>query len=143
MSPHSMPPLKALLRYWFYPNPGQAAYGDTWVLVFLAICGGLIVLSIVLRAWRRNMGNPILRKLSKSWPMTSLWLGIAGAVLLVCRIEQIQFLAMRFLWLVWLVAALLYVVIQARLYRLRFYEVLPAARMEDPREKYLPKQKKR
>lgn len=138
-----MSSLRPLLRYWFYPNPGLAAYGDAWVIWLLVLCGALVALGITLRIWRRRLMNPVLRKLSKSWPTISLALGITGAVLVVCRVERIQFLAMRFLWILWLLAGLFALVLHVRLYRLRFYEVLPAARAQDPREKYLPTPKRK
>jgi len=59
------------------------------------------------------------------------------------RVEQIQFLAMRFLWVLWGALLLAYVVFQILRFRARNYVVLPSVRTDDPRDKYLPGRKKK
>lgn len=89
--------------------------------------------------WRRKCADPMVRKFTRSWASALLWFGVSGLILVIARVEYIQFLAMRFWWLVWLVCLLLYVVFQYRIVRQRYYRVIPQEHMEDPREKYLPK----
>lgn len=134
--------MDAFLRYWFYPNPGNAAYQTPSMVYLLILCGALIIASILIRFWRSRLTNPVTKKLSRSWGPAAFWFGIVGLVLIVCRVEQIQFLAMRFTWVLWFAVFAVYVIIQIRLFRMRHYEVLPKVRYEDPLEKYLPKKKK-
>ena len=74
-----------------------------------------------------------------------LFIVVRGYSLLfvVARTEEIQFLAMRFLWVLWLAAALLYLFLQVKFFRARYYEELPVDRTDDPRAAYLPKRKRR
>jgi hypothetical protein len=131
------------LRYLFWPNPGFASYTDPDMIALLAVCVLLIVGSFIIGFWRRKQSNPIARKLSKSWSSVAFWFGIVGLVMVVSRVEDIQFFAMRFLWIVWLVLLLLYVWFQIKRWRARHYEVLPTVVTHDPRDAYLPKRKKR
>lgn len=89
--------------------------------------------------WRRKCADAVLRKLTRSFPSAFLWFGVLGIILVVARVEYIQFVAMRFWWLIWGLAFLLYGVFQYRTLRQRYYRVIPQGRAEDPREKYLPK----
>ena len=133
----------SLLHYVFYPNPGNVTYTSPAQGALLAISLALLALAVAIRIWRRRLSNPVTRKLSRSWSAVSLWFGIVGVVLVVSRVEQIQFIAMRFWWAVWIPALVAYVALQARLFRSRHYEVLPQVRVEDPRDKYLPGKKRR
>lgn len=133
--------IRPTLRFIFYPNPGQAAYGSGSALLFLLVCVALIGGSFAIRFWRQNLSNPITKKLSRSWSFTSFWFGVVGMMLIVCRVEQIQFLAMRLWWGVWIASLLLYVFFQLRQFRARHYEVLPRERAHDPRDQYLPGKK--
>ena len=135
--------LRSLLHYFFYPNPGHASYGDSWVIGILAACAALVLLSFAIRLWRSRQENPITKKLSRSWASASFWFGITGILFIVSRVEGIQFLAMRFPWVLFGVAAVLYLFFQIRQFRARHYEILPNMRVEDAREKYLPQRKKR
>jgi hypothetical protein len=136
--------LRQFLAYFFYPNPGGAAYTSRSMLVLLALCALLLLLSIGLRFWRTRLKNSMTRKLSKSWSSVSLCFGIAGVVLVVSRVEDIQFLAMRSVWLLWGVAAAVYLFFQWRIFRARHYEVLPAVvAVSDPRDSYLPGKKRK
>ncbi len=135
------PVISALLTYWFYPNPGGVSYGAPKVIAALLLCTALIVGSFFVSLWRSRLENPLTRKLSRSWPATLRWFGGIGLVLTVSRVEQVQFLAMRFLWVLWILAAAGAIVLHVRLWRLRHYSVLDRPLEQDPREKYLPKKK--
>tara|TARA_Y100000310_G_C19951035_1_gene476848 strand:+ start:120 stop:314 length:195 start_codon:yes stop_codon:yes gene_type:complete len=64
--------------------------------------------------------------------------------MVVCRVEGISYLSMRMWWFVWLLAIAFFVFLQVKMFRARHYEVLPNEQhIEDPKEKYLPKKKKR
>lgn len=134
--------MKDVLVYLFWPNPGNATYENPKALALLVVCGLLVAASIAVRVWRRRIAGALLRKFSRSWARASLWFGVSGLVLTVARVEQIQYLSMRFLWVLWLLAGLLTVVLQVRLFRARYYRILPTAHIEDPRDRYLPKRKR-
>ncbi|MBI3816907.1 hypothetical protein HY285_05190, partial [Candidatus Peregrinibacteria bacterium] len=125
--------LQQFLRFVFAPNPGRATYGSTSILSLLIACGTLVVLSFIIAVWRRSHANSVTRKLSRTWSSVSFWFGIVGLVLVVSRVEQIQFLAMRFFWVLWVLALLVYVFVQLRLFRARHYEILPRVSAADPR----------
>jgi hypothetical protein len=98
-----------------------------------------VLLSVGIRVWRGRLQNAVTKKLSRTWAAISLWFGITGVVMVVARVESIQFLAMRFLWGVWGVLLLLLVALQWRVFRMRHYQVMPrATAKDDPRAKYLP-----
>ncbi len=131
----------SLLSYVFYPNPGNASYSSPTQLVLLIVSLALIGGYFGLSYWRKQNTNPIAKKLSKPWPAASLWFGIIGVVLVVSRVEGIQFLAMRFTWALWLGALAAFVMLQAKLWRTRHYQVLPSMKVSDPRDRYLPGKK--
>ena len=131
----------SVLVYLFYPNPANAYYSSPKAALLLVICGLMVLVSFVVRYLRRNW-DPKLRQLSRSWGSVLFWFGLVGLVLVVSRVEQIQYVSMRFWWLVWLLAMVAYVFLQFRLYKAKYYEVLPTAAISDPRDKYLPKKKK-
>jgi hypothetical protein len=133
----------SLLRYFFYPNPGAASYTTPTQLGLLLLCAALVAASFGIGFWRKGVQNPVTKKLSRSWSSVSFWMGIVGAVLVVARVEQIQFVAMRFLWVLWVAVGLIYVYLQLRLFRAKHYEVLPRERVDDPRNRYLPGKKRR
>lgn len=133
--------MRAFLVYLFWPNPANATYASPKAWMLLIVCVGLILASVGIRLWRGRLENSVLRKLSRSWATAALWFGISGCVLVIARVEQIQFLSMRFLWVVWILLAALYVLLHIRIFRSRYYEVLPAVAEDDPREKYLPRKK--
>lgn len=130
------------LVYLFWPNPGNAHYSSPKALTLLIVCGLLVVASFVVSRWRKRQ-NDQLRRLSRSWPSAMMWFGLTGLVLIVSRVEQIQYVAMRIMWVFWIAAAVLYVFFQVKAFRMRYYEVLPAQSVTDPRSKYLPKRKRR
>lgn len=130
------------LGYWFYPNPANATYGSPKAMALMIACALLVVIGIAIRVWRGRLANPITRKLSASWSSAAIWFGITGLIMVISRVEQIQFLSMRLLWVVWGVIAILYVFFQVRRYRSRHYTVLPKVKKEDARDRYLPTKKK-
>lgn len=129
--------------YIFWPNPPAPDYTSPKVEMLLAFCAAFIVLSVILRIWRKNLGNPVTKRLSASWPSATLWFGLIGLFMTVCRVEGIGFLGMRFWWVVWTVSLLAYIYAQVRLFRSRHYEIIPQERAMDPREKYLPGKKRK
>jgi hypothetical protein len=131
-----------MLSYIFWPNPQATTYDNPKVLALLALCGLMIALGFAISFWRKQKGNPVTRRLTRSWPAACIWFGGIGLVLLIARVEQISYISMRVWWMVWAAALLLYVYVQFRRWRMMHYEVLPTHRMSDPREKYLPKRKK-
>lgn len=132
-----------LLSYLFYPNPGRLTYGSPGAMGLFAVTGALILLSIGIRMWRTRQTSALTKKLSRSWSGIAMTFGIVGLVLLVARVEKIQFLAMRFGWVLWAALLLLTVFLQFRVFRMRHYDVLPrAAAPQNPRAKYLPGKKK-
>ncbi len=132
-----------ILTYLFYPNPGHLTYDSTQTLIAFAVCGGLLLVALLIRFWRARQINAITKKLSRSWSAVSFWFGVIGLVLIVSRVEKIQFVAMRFLWVIWAVLLVALVLLQYRIYRMRHYELMPRkVAPDDPRAKYLPGKKK-
>jgi uncharacterized membrane protein len=134
--------MNQLLTHWFWPNPGGWSYGDPKVQAVLAGCVLLIALSFGISYWRKSVKNPVTRKLSSSWSGTVLGFGIAALILAVSRVEIIQFISMRALWVVWALSFVLYGLFQLMAFRNRHYVVLEKKRTVDGRDKYLPRKKK-
>jgi len=135
--------MNKLLTYIFYPNPGNASFTSPKALTLIIICALMVLMSFGIKYWRSRLSNPITKKLSRSWARASFWFGVIGLILAYSRIESISYVSMRLWWVVWLVALGAYLFIQYKLFRARHYEVLPKEKTEDPREKYLPKRKKK
>jgi hypothetical protein len=135
--------MNSWLSYIFWPNPGNAGYDNPKVIALLVISLLLIAGSFVLGRWRNGLTNQSLKKVSRSWGSVTFWLGLTGFLFTIARVEQIQFLAMRFLWLVWFVIAVLFIILQIRAVRTRTYEVIPTVKKSDARSKYLPTRKRR
>lgn len=133
----------SLLSYLFWPNPGGASYDNPKVTAIFVVCGVLVLLSFTLKFWRRGLNNPVLKRLSRSWPSACLWFGVVGIVLAVSRVEQVQFVSMRLWWVIWGLCALTYVVFQVFSFKNRYYATIPTQVSEDIRDKYLPRKKKR
>lgn len=131
------------LTYWFWPNPANAEYTSPKSLALLVLCIALVLASFILPYLRNRWQNPQLKKVSKTWATAAGWLGWIGLVLVISRVEEIQYLSMRFLWVLWGIAAAFYVFLQARIYRSRYYEVIPNRPTQDARADYLPRKKKR
>ncbi len=128
-----------MLSYWFYPNPGNADYTSPKVMVLLLVLAALFLFSFMLSRWRKRHPNSVTKKLTRTWPGMMRALAIIGLVLVVCRVEEIQFFAMRALWLLWLMAFVAYALFQLWMWRKRHYTIVRTERVEDPRDKYLPK----
>lgn len=126
----------------FDPFPPAVPYADVQVLPFLLLAVGLLIASFFLSRWARSNPNPITKKLTKAWPKAAFVFGFAALILVVSRVEGIQYLAMPFLWVVWGLLGILYFLLQRRVFRSRHYEVVKTEHVEDPRERYLPKKKK-
>ena len=135
--------MQNFLSYIFWPNPPAPDYTNTKVEVLLLICVVFLIVSVALRFWRKGLHNPVTRRLSASWPTASLWFGLTGLFMTVCRVEGIAFLAMRFWWVIWGLSLLGYLFVQLKLFRARHYEIIPQERSVDPRAKYLPTKKHR
>ena len=133
--------MKQFLIYLFWPNPGDVAYTNPKALALIVLCCALLLGSMVLSQWRKKQANPLQKKISRSWATAAFWFGMRGLLFVLSRIEQIQYLSMRFLWVLWALCVVLFVLVQIRQYRRRFYKVLPSSSTEDPRAKYLPKRK--
>jgi FtsH-binding integral membrane protein len=129
------------LSYIFWPNPQATTYDNPKVLALFAVCASMVVLSLIIRVWRRKLGNTVTRRLTRSWPSALLWFAGVALVLVVARVEQISYISMRMWWIVWAVALLFFVYGQMRRWKAMHYEVLPQQRVDDPRAKYLPKKK--
>ncbi len=139
---YSLLPMKLFLSYWFWPNPGAWHYHTPNVAILIAVCVVLIVVSFLIRRWRAKLSNPITKQLTGSWSPSVFWFGVVGLVLTASRVESIQFLAMRALWILWLVSFGLFVVFQIIKFRRRHYTVIGRAQVSDERDKYLPRRKK-
>ncbi len=135
--------MNAFLTYLFWPNPGNAGYDSPKAMLLLVACALLLVAAALLSVWRRRLAHPRLKRLSRSWAAASFWFGLTGVLLVIARVEMIQFVAMRVWWLLWIAAAVSYVVFQVRSFRVRYYEEIPLEKAEDPRRAYLPKKKRR
>lgn len=131
-----------IFSYLFWPNPGNAHYGDPNMVFLLAVGLALAVASLGLRAWRAGLTDTRLKKLSSSWQTASLWFGLTLLFLVVCRVETIQFLAMRALIFLWGAAFLAYVVWQVRRFRKQYFQIMPRPATQDARAKYLPKKRR-
>ncbi|UPA22162.1 hypothetical protein K8942_03815 [Candidatus Peribacteria bacterium] len=131
-----------VFSFLFYPNPANADYSSPKSVALLVLCILLMAGAVALSVWRKKMSNAVTRKLSRTWPTASFWFGFVGLILVVSRVEQIQFVSMRVWWLVWAILAVLYITLQFRLFRARHYEVLPTKVTHDPRSKYLPRKRK-
>ncbi len=130
-----------MLSYWFYPNPGNVEYSNPKVILLFGVCAFLFLVSFAVSKWRKNHHNSVTRKLAKSWGAALRWFSMIAIVLIVSRVEDIQFVAMRFLWVLWGIAILGFVGLQAWLWKRKHYTVVPKTGYEDPRAKYLPRKK--
>lgn len=130
-----------IVSYWLWPNPAGWHYNDPKVMAILGACLALVILSFAVGFWRKTLKNPVTKNLSATWGSALFWFGLTAAFFVVCRVETIQFLSMRALWLVWAFFAALYVLFQILNFRRRHYTVLERTKVVDERDKYLPKRK--
>ena len=128
-----------MLTYWFYPLPGNASYGNSKVVFLFVVILLMLSLSFFINSRRKRSGDPVFRRLSRSWATVLRLFAVVALVLLVARVEDIQLLSMRFLWVLWVLALFLYGALQMWLFRKRYYAIQPRERNNDPREAYIPK----
>ena len=132
-----------MLSYLFWPNPPAPSYDNPKVVLILVACALMIAASFALKAWRKKLTNSVTRKLTKSYGPALFWFGLTGLFLVVCRVEGISYLSMRFWWVVLGAVFATFVGFQLKIFRMRHYEIIPNEHVEeDIREKYLPKKKK-
>ncbi len=134
--------MQQFFSYWFWPLPGGWHYQDPKVQALLIGCLALIVLAFVIKFWRTRMKNPVTKTLSKSWTSAAITFGIIAAILVVSRVETIQFISMQALWAVWGLSFVAYVILQIINFKNRHYVVLQKQRTVDVRDKYLPRKKR-
>ena len=132
-----------VLTFLFWPNPGNADYTSPKALLLLVLCLAAVVASFVLPRLRAGWKNPQMKKVSGTWASACGWFGWSGLLLVIARVEEIQYLGMRFLWVLWGAALAAYLALQVRTYRNRYYEVIPNRPTQDARSQYLPKRRKR
>lgn len=132
-----------MLTYLFWPNPPASTYDHPQIVALLVLCISLLFLSFGMRRWRSLVSNAVTRRLTRSWSSLFLWFGLIGLVLVVARVERIQYISMRFWWIVWGIAAILSLLVQVRQWRSKHYEILPVQHASDPRDKYLPQRKRK
>ncbi len=131
----------SFVSYWVWPNPGNAHYSSPKVQFLLVVCGLMVAAGPMLSYARSRLRNPMTRTLTASWAMTSFSFGLVGAVLVVSRVEMIQFLAMRILWLLWALLLSMYIVFQFVRFQRRHYVIMEKQLVVDVRDKYLPRKK--
>lgn len=135
--------MQQYLVYWFWPNPGNVYYSSPKVLIVMAVCALFVIASFAVRYWRKTLRNPVTKTLSASWPMALLWFGIVGLILVICRVEMIQFLAMRFMWVLWGLVLIVYAVFQLVNFRRRHYVIVAKEKTIDLKDRYMPGKKRR
>ncbi len=135
--------MKNLLTYLLWPNPGAVTYDNPKFIAIFIVSVGLVLISFTLKMWRKRTQDQMTKKLSKSWPRACLWFGIIGIVLAVSRAEQISYLSMRLWWGVWLLGWIVYAFFQLKIFKMKYYKKLPSEHEEDPRDRYLPRRKRR
>ncbi len=133
----------SFLTYLFRSNPGNLTYGSPYAVAVITACVALVVASFALRQWKKGSASAMVRKLGGVWANAAFWFGISGLLLIICRIERIQIIAMRFWWVVWVVLAALFLFAQWKIFRARHYQVLPRMMHSDPRDAYIPGRKRR
>ncbi len=69
--------------------------------------------------------------------------GIIGLILIISRVEDIQFIEMRFMWVLWALALAIYVVFQWFSFMRRHYTVVQKQKVIDVRDRYMPTKKRR
>lgn len=134
--------MNEFLSYIFWPNPANAEYTSPKAIVLLAVCIVFILASFIIPRWRNRMHNPQLKKISGSWAKIAGWFGWIGLFLVIARVEEIQYVSMRFMWVLWGLALLALLFIQFKIFRAKYYEVIPNQPTSDDRAKYLPKKKR-
>lgn len=135
--------MNEFLTYIFYPNPANADYTNPKAIVLLLVCVLFVVASFVVPRMRNRSADTQFKKISRTWATACGWFGWSGLVLVIARVEEIQFISMRFMWVIWGIALAAYLALQVRNYRVKYYQIIPSKPTEDVRAKYLPTKKKR
>jgi len=131
----------SVFAYLFDPTPPVQEYGSIQMMPSLFLVVALLIASFALSRWRKNATNVVTKKLAKTWPKAAFIFGFTGLILVVSRAEGIQYISMRFWWVLWAAFGLLFAYLQHRVFKARHYEVMKSDTIVDPREKYLPKKK--
>ncbi len=122
--------------------PGVLPYTHPLVVAMLALSALLFVCAFFVGRVRNGLSGT-MKKVSKSWGPLLCVFGVIGVILAVSRAEGITYFSMPFLAFLWALLLIVIFMLQFLLYRRRAYVILPQQRVEDPREKYLPKPKRR
>ena len=125
------------LTYLFWPNPGVASYAHPALLLLLIFCISLIAAGMTLR-WLRVRMDTVTRKLTRSWPIFCIVFGATWCAFVISRVEGVQYLSMRFLWVIWIAALAFIIFLQWKLYRTQHYRIERVSRENSARDKYLP-----
>lgn len=126
----------------FTLQPGSVSYGHPMAAAIL--CASLLAFAVgaVVRR-RQHSATGYARQGLKAWGTLLFVFGVIGVMLGVSRAENIVFLAMPFLQILWALLLAVSSVIHLSLLRKRSYTILPSARVVDPRDEYLPKKRRR
>ncbi len=115
-----------MLTYLFWPNPPAPSYENPKIMLLIVVCVLMIAGSFVVNSWRKRQTNSITRKLTRSYGPALFWFGLTGLFLVVCRVEGISYLSMRFWWVVLSAAFATFVGFQMKMFRMRHYEIIPS-----------------
>jgi Ca2+/Na+ antiporter len=112
------------------------------MVALLCVSVGLMLLAVIIKVLRARMRNSMTRSLSGSWSYASFWFGFTGLILVVSRGENILFLQMRILWIVWVLCMAVYIFFQVLSFRNRHYAVIKHPHRGQDHDPYLPRKKK-
>jgi uncharacterized membrane protein len=130
-----------ILSYIFYPNPVAPSYTNVKVLIALGLVVALIVFAVLFRKKLRKSQDTQLKKLASSWPTAAWWFAITALVMIVARVESISYVSMRLWWGVWAIFAILFIVLQYKVFAARYYTVVEK-RARKKLSPYLPRKRK-
>lgn len=129
------------LQFWFDKKPPVMM--PVFQQSFFYFFGALVVLSLIITVLIRpkKKTDPWVAKGFQKVSSWCLTMGIAGLIIFFFSFEQVPFLSMRFWYIVWLIAAVAWLVWVVRF----FVKVVPAEkakiRQKKELEKYIPKSK--
>lgn len=131
------------LSYYFSPFPSSNFH---YSKLTLALCLAVLAIGIVLIIVRKKMKKAGQTKWMGKYGSTLIGLGIAALGLLFFRETGVPYLSMRLWWVIWLLW-LLFSSFKAIRMQQKMKKFTPALNLstkkEDPREKYLPKKKRK
>src|SRR3989338_8152624 len=116
--------MMSFLSYIFWPNPGNADYTSPKVLLVFFLCIVLLLCALVVPRFPVPASSQLRRFRSSLVRSCGLFGGI-GLFLIVARVEEIQYIAMRFWWFLWGISFFVYVFFLWRVYQRSSYAVLP------------------